>query len=177
MNIATFWSISFSLSLFLSPFLSNASPRGAFAPKKAIFNHHYNDMMKIVKTKTKLENIQDEDFSDVQEYFGEKSVENTRLAFKIRTQMVAEISGNYKNKYRVKGTEKEGLVCMECQDDEIMTQSHCLTCTAWAELREGIDLTNIKDLVIFFRKLLVARSKVMGTASHDSSSGGILEQD
>ena len=59
--------------------------------KKAIFNHHYNDMMNIVKTKTKLENIKDEDFSDVQEYFKEKSVENTRLAFKIRTQMVAEI--------------------------------------------------------------------------------------
>ena len=25
--------------------------------RKAIFNHHYNDMMNIVKTKTKLENI------------------------------------------------------------------------------------------------------------------------
>ena len=134
-------------------------------------------MMNIVKTKTKLENIKDEDFSDVQEYFKEKSVENTRLAFKIRTQMVAEIPGNYKNKFRVKGTVKEGLVCMECQEGEIMSQSHCLTCTAWVELREGLDLTNIKDLVIFFRKLLLERSKVKETTSHDSSSGGISEKD
>ena len=68
-------------------------------------------------------------------------------------------------------------MCLDCQEGEIMTQSHCLTCTAWVELREGLDLTNIKDLVIFFRKLLVERSKVKETASHDSSSGGISEQD
>ena len=70
--------------------------------KKAIFNHHYEEMIKEVKSKTKLEHIKHEDFREVQKYFGEKSVENTRMAFMIMTQMVPEIPANFKNNYRVK---------------------------------------------------------------------------
>ena len=98
-----------------------------------------------------------EKFSNI---LGANSVENTRMGFMIRTQMVPKIPGNFKNKYRVRGTEREGLVCTECPEEEIMTQSHCLTCSAWSELREGLDLTLTGDLVKFFRKLLVEREKV-----------------
>ena len=90
-----------------------------------------------------------------EKYFGEKSVENTRMGLKIGTQMVPEIPANFKNKQ-----DRDGLVCSECEEGEIMTQSHCLTCSAWADIREVLDLTDIKDLVSFFRKLLVERSKV-----------------
>ena len=43
------------------------------------------------------------------------------------------------------------------------------------KLREGLDLTNIMDMVGFFRKLLDERARleaesVLGTASHDSCS-------
>ena len=41
-----------------------------------------------------------------------------------------------------------------------MTQDHCLTCTEWTQMRDGLDVTNIDDLVIFFRKLLVELEKV-----------------
>ena len=116
--------------------------------------------MNVVKDQRKLEDIKDDDMREVQEYFCEKSVDNVRMGFMIRTQMVPKIPGNFKNKYRVRGTVREGLECSECQVGEIMTQSHCLTCTAWEDIREGLDMENIKDLVIFFRKLLVERSKV-----------------
>ena len=128
--------------------------------KEAIFEHHQKDMMEVVKSKTKLEAIKDDDFSEVQEYFNDKSVEKARMAFKVRTLMVPEIPGNFKNKYRVKGTVDEGLLCSECDQGEIMTQSHCTTCPAWSDLREGLDLSDINDLVIFFRKLLAERAKV-----------------
>ena len=128
--------------------------------KKAIANNHYEEMIKEVKSKTKLDHIKNEDFREVQKYFEEKSVENTRMAFKIRTHMVPEIPANFKNKYRVRGTDTEGLVCSECDEGEIFSQSHCLTCSAWADIREGLDMTDIRDLVTFFRKLLVERSKV-----------------
>ena len=59
--------------------------------KKAIINHHYEEMTIEVKKKTKLEHIKNEDLRKVQKYFEEKSVENTWMAFKIRTQMVPEI--------------------------------------------------------------------------------------
>ena len=125
--------------------------------KRAIVQHHYNDMVESVKEKKKLDAIKEDDFSDVQPYFKDKSVENVRMAFKIRTEMVPEIPGNYKNKYRVKGSETDGLKCSECEEDVIWTQSHCLTCPAWSEIREGLELTKIEDLVVFFRKLLVER--------------------
>ena len=40
-----------------------------------------------------------------------------------------------------------------------MSQSHCMTCMEWAEIRVGLDMNNIDDLVVFFRKLLSEREK------------------
>ena len=127
--------------------------------KKAIFENHYSDMVEKVKKQTKLEDIKDEDFRDVQPYFDDKSVDNGRMAFRIRSQMVKDIPGNFKNMYRVRGTENDGLACPDCGGKEIMTQSHCLACPAWAEQRQGLEMTNINDLVVFFRRLLVEREK------------------
>ena len=74
--------------------------------KEAIFKHHYSDMINIINTNSKLEAIKGDDFTKVQEYFNEKSVSNSRMAFKIRSHMVPEIPGNFKNRYKVKGTVK-----------------------------------------------------------------------
>ena len=37
-----------------------------------------------------------------------------------------------------------------------------MVCPAWAELRMGLDLTDIKDLVKFFRMLLEERTRMEG---------------
>ena len=97
---------------------------------------------------------------EVQEYFQEKSVENKRLAFRIKSQKVWDIPGNFKNMNRKKGTGDSGLACPYCSEGDIMSQSHCLKCPAWVELRDGLDVTNIHDLVKFFRKLLGEMEKV-----------------
>ena len=56
------------------------------AVKNAIFNHHYCDMKKEMEEKSsKLKEIQHEDFTSVQEYFKQKSVENTRMALRVRS--------------------------------------------------------------------------------------------
>ena len=140
--------------------------------KSAIFNHHYSDMIEEIKTKSKLDAIKDNDFTEAQEYLKDKSIDNSRMAFKVRSQMLSDIPGNFKNKYRVRGTTSDGLICEYCQEEEIMTQSHCLTCTAWSGLREGLDLDNITDLVVFFRRMMKERERVSEeTALHDSGSG------
>ena len=141
--------------------------------KQAIWNDHYADMKRELESSKKLEDIKEEDFHKIQDYFYDKSVENTRMAFKIRSQMVADIPGNYKRKYKQKG--EEGLRCSYCQQGQIMTQAHCLQCPAWAEQREGLQLENIEDMVVFFRKMMVERARldkenVLMTASHDSHS-------
>ena len=87
--------------------------------------------------------------------------------------MVDEIPANFKNKFKSKG--EDGLICSYCDKGEIMSQSHCLECSAWVKLREGLDLTKIMDMVSFFRRLLDERARleaesVLGTASHDSCS-------
>ena len=41
----------------------------------------------------------------------------------------------------------------------LLDQSHCLECPAWEQLREGLNLKKIDDLVIFFRKMLAEMSK------------------
>ena len=120
----------------------------------------------------KLEDIKEEDFSEVQEYFKDKSVDNARMAFKVRCKMVEDIPGNFKEKYKRKGT--DGLMCSYCGEGKMMTQNHCLDCQAWTEMRKGLDLTNISDLVVFFRKMLDERTRMEKegvlprTASHDS---------
>ena len=104
----------------------------------------------------KLEPIKGEDFRTIQNYFHDKSIENGRMAFKIRTQMLEDIPANFKNKYR---NNKEKLKCEDCDANELMSQSHCVSCTAWSDVRKDLDLTSIDDMVIFFRRLLSERSK------------------
>ena len=41
-----------------------------------------------------------------------------------------------------------------------MTQSHCLDCPAWTDIRKDLDVSKIDDLVKFFRRLLLERTKI-----------------
>ena len=125
--------------------------------KEAIFNHHYADMKKELEKSTKLESIKDEDFREPQSYMHEKSIENGRLAFRIRSKMVKDIPENFKNKHK---NDSQGLKCKYCSSGEILSQSHCLVCPAWKELRQGLELNNIKDLTTFFRKMMLERVKL-----------------
>ena len=98
----------------------------------------------------------DDDFTEVQEYMKGKSIENCRMSFKIRCEMVQDIKGNFKDKFRRKGGE-EALSCKVCGDIE--SQSHCVVCPQWQDIRSGLDVDKLSDLVIFFQKLLMERNK------------------
>ena len=126
--------------------------------KNAIWKHHSMDFKMELSESKKLKDIKEDDFSKVQDYFHGKSVANTRMAFKIRTQMVSEIPANFKNKFKKKG--EDGLICTHCEEGKELSQSHCVECSAWVQLREGLDLSNIMDLVAFFRKLLAERARL-----------------
>ena len=78
--------------------------------KKAIMNHHYGELKKEIASMKKLDLIKEDEFRETQSYFRDKSIENGRMAFRIRCQMVDNIPGNFKNKYR---KEKEKLKCRQ----------------------------------------------------------------
>ena len=130
--------------------------------KEAVTDHHGKCMTdELMKSEGKLKNIKFDNFKQVQGYFEDKSVDNGRMAFKIRTQMLPGIPGNFKNKYKKKDDQNpdKGLLCDFCQDEEILSQSHCAVCPAWEEQRRGLNLSKVEDLVIFFRKMLLEKEK------------------
>ena len=142
--------------------------------KKAIFNHHLKHMRENISKK--LDDIRYDDFSSEQPYMNEKSVEVGRMAFKIRCNMVEDIPGNFKNKFRTNGRNSdEGLECKHCQENVIMDQAHCLVCPAWEDIRQGLDLYSMKDMVKYFQEILkkldTKKDKKKGSkrpAQHDS---------
>ena len=123
--------------------------------KEAIYYSHYKSMKEDIEKSSKLEDIKHEDFRKIQPYFMDKSIENTRLGFRIRTKMVEKIPGNYKNMYK---NNKEGLRCSHCQE-QVMTQRHCVTCPGMEELRDGLDLDTMRDMIIYFRRIMSGRSR------------------
>ena len=62
--------------------------------------------------------------------------------------MVNKIKMNFKGSY------KHNLTCEKCEIGENETQCHAMVCLGWSEQREGLFLDNMKDMVVFFRRLL-----------------------
>ena len=70
------------------------------------------------------------------------------MGFRIKLGMVNKIKMNYKGSY------KNNLSCEKCEIGENKTQSHAMVCSGWAEQRDGLDLTKMSDMIVFFRRLL-----------------------
>ena len=131
--------------------------------KNAILKSHYDDMISQFDESKKLQDIKNDNFMEVQEYFNDKNIESAILKFKIRTKMVENIPGNFKNKLK---NIKNGLKCNYCEDD--MTQEHCKICPGRSDIREGLNMSNINDLVIYFGRVMSEKAKKSGpgTSSH-----------
>ena len=128
--------------------------------KDAIFINHYKDLKKEMDKSSKMESIKHEDFRNEKDYMKEKSVDKIREQFRIRTQLMKTFKDNFRNMYRTKSRGEEdtdpGLQCPDCSGARD-TQAHCMVCPAWEEAREGLSLTFMEDLVIFFRRVLEGR--------------------
>ena len=66
----------------------NESSTTAGNIKTAVFNHHNKELKGKIGESKKMMKHKDEDFSKPQAYLNEKSVENSRMAFRIRSEMV-----------------------------------------------------------------------------------------
>ena len=106
-------------------------------------------MMIQFDTSKKLQDIKHDNFHELQDYFNDKSLENARMKFKIRSKMLQNIPGNFKNKYKFK---ENGLKCNLCPNE--MTQNHCKICPERSEARNNLDMDNLDDLVIYFKNIL-----------------------
>ena len=113
-----------------------------------IYYHNYKEMKLDISGYKKLEAIKHDDLTELPDYMNDKSIENARMAFRIRSGMVNRIKTNYK------GSCKHNLACEKCDICENETQCHAMVCGGWAHQRDGLDLSKMSDMVVFFRRLL-----------------------
>ena len=130
--------------------------------KEAVFYHHYKDLKESMNKYKKLEGIKHQDFTVMQPYMKDKSVDNCRTKFRLRTEMLEHFKYNYRSKYRTmeRGHEEEDpwLSCQDCKDSQV----HCLVCPAGAHLREDLDMSDIRfidDMVKYFQRVIKAREE------------------
>ena len=95
-----------------------------------------------------MKDVKNEDFRKEQDYLMEKSVDKARMAFRLRSRMVAKVKMNFKNLHR------NNLKCEECEMDEEETQEHMAVCPGWAVERGSLDVTRMADRIEFFFKVL-----------------------
>ena len=69
------------------------------------------------------------------------------MKFKIRMNMVENIPGNFKNKFNISDS-----FCRFC--NVTLTQEHVKTCQGRMDIREGLNLHDLNDLVIYFNRFL-----------------------
>ena len=102
--------------------------------------------------KSKLTALRQED-CNVKPYICSKSLQEVRDTFRVRTQMTNGFKGNFSNMYKGGNMKCEG--CEQVLD----TQSHATECPAYSDLREGLNLTVVCDLVTFFRRVMERRTE------------------
>ena len=75
-------------------------------------------MIDEVSNSKKMKKHRNDDFSQPQNYMLGKVVTNCRMAFRIRWELVKDIKGNYKDKFKRLGGEDD-LKCDDCLSDDI----------------------------------------------------------
>ena len=132
----------------------------------AIFEAHHKDMLQQFEKSKKLKDIKDDNFRGLQDYFHDKNLTNARMKFKIRTKMVENVPANFKNRYHFN---EIGVNCSSCYVE--MTQNHLTLCPERNIMREGLDMGNLDDLVIYFKRYLTEVKKTeRGAVSSDGTA-------
>ena len=92
--------------------------------------------------------VEEEDgMLNIKDYMRTKNISESRVLFRIRTKML-DLKDNMKGRYS-----KDDLNCSACNENKIESQAHVITCTGYADLRAGLDLSCDKDLVNYFSQV------------------------
>ena len=67
---------------------------------EAVFYHHYKDLKESMNKYTKLESIKHQNFSEMQPYMKDKSIDKCRTKFRLRTEMLKPFKDYFRSKYR-----------------------------------------------------------------------------
>ena len=124
--------------------------------KEAIQNNVECKLRENIKSFKKLKSgpMNGESYSP-KEYIKSMTLEDARMNFKIRSQML-EVKYNYSHDPRFT---KDLWKCDSCES-AIDTQSHILWCPSYSELRAGKDINNDEDLINYIKNVMKTRQKL-----------------
>ena len=140
----------------------------------AMESHHLMEIKKEMEPLKKLAKIKLMDTRRMQSYMKQKSLENSRTEFKWETNMI-DTRINMKGKY-----EKDKYECPHCfvgshpggrtitsdhlssqPGGRLETSDHLLVCSAYADLRQGVDPELVtEDRASYLRQVVRRRSKL-----------------
>ena len=106
--------------------------------------------------KVNYSEIEKENF-EMKSYFKTLNVTDSRIRFKLATQMLPTIKMNFQSDMKFTA---DCWVCDSCRDgqnDKRDSQNHVMICKAYESFRVGKDLSKDKDLVDFFKSVVEHR--------------------
>ena len=120
---------------------------------RAIINHDRSEIVEKFEKYKKIDRIKEDDPTEPKSYLKQKSLADSRLIFRMRTEMV-DIKDNMRNKYK-----GPGVNCDACNMKVAESQVHVMACPGYEDLRLGKDMMNDRDLVKYFRVVLLIRER------------------
>ena len=120
---------------------------------RAITNHDRNEIVERFGKYKKIDRITEDDPTEPKSYLKKKSLADSRLIFRMRTEMV-DIKDNMRNKFK-----GPSVNCDACNMDVAESQVHVMACPGYEDLRVGKDMMMDGDLVNYFREVLLLREK------------------
>ena len=95
----------------------------------------------------------------MKDYFKELNVNDSRVRFKIASEMLPSIKMNFQSDKKFTA---DCWTCDGCRDgftDNRDSQNHVIFCEAYEEFRIGKDLSKDQDLVDYFKSVIEHRMK------------------
>ena len=126
-------------------------------------NRNTNQLLEEIKRYKKLnyEELRNESF-ERKSYFSDLDLENARMIFRVRSNLVQTVRRNFSRKYRTSSLKCQSCFCPDASPNNQTlpedTQSHLIShCSAFDDLRVKHDLDTDKGLGEFFREVVNRR--------------------
>ena len=120
---------------------------------KAIKTHDGKEIVEKMMKYEKVDKIKDDDPTMPKEYLETRSIADCRMLFRLRTEMV-DLKDNMRGRYKGYNTN-----CEACQENVPESQTHVMICSAYRDIRLGKDLNDNRNLVKYYREVLLRREK------------------
>jgi hypothetical protein len=120
---------------------------------KAVKAHDGIELQERMEKYEKIDKIKEDNPTVAKQYLETRSIYDCRMIFRIRTEML-DLKDNMRRRYKGSNTH-----CEACNQEVPESQAHVMVCPAYQEFRAGRNLSEDKDLVLFYRDVLNSRQK------------------